>query len=186
MLATWHPYTRASFLCQWLQSDTGKHMLSSPPASPLPKYGRNRIRAGRRTKTQPKRVIRANVHGSHHHPHNEKRRHGGSLNRRSSSRSRSSHRDGSRQGKSNDGRRPSSFTRSCPILASASGHVTENSSSPPPASTRQSTASRSTSNLLRGAVAAAALFFSDSHTTFGADASPATKLAALRSRKSVA
>ena len=71
-------------------------------------------------------------HGSHHHPHNEKRRHGGSLNRRSSSRSRSSHRDGSRQGKSNDGRRPSSFTRSCPILASASGPVTENSSSPPP------------------------------------------------------
>ena len=107
-------------------------MLSSPPASPLPKYGRNRLRAGRRTKTQPKRVIRANVHGSHHHPHNEKRRHGGSLNRRSSSRSRSSHRDGSRQGKSNDGRRSSSFTRSCPILASVSGPVTENSSSPPP------------------------------------------------------
>ena len=62
MLATWHPYTRASFLCQWLKSDTGKRMLSSPPASPLPKYGRNRIRAGRRTKTQPKRVIRTNVY----------------------------------------------------------------------------------------------------------------------------
>ena len=54
MLATWHPYTRASILCQWLQSDTGERMLSSPPASPLPKYGRNRIRAGRRTKIQPK------------------------------------------------------------------------------------------------------------------------------------
>ena len=56
-----HPYTRASFLCQCLQADIGKRMLSSPPASPLPKYGRNRIRAGRRTKTQPKKVIRANV-----------------------------------------------------------------------------------------------------------------------------
>ena len=30
MLATWHPYTRASFLCQCLQSDTGKRMLPSP------------------------------------------------------------------------------------------------------------------------------------------------------------
>ena len=36
-------------------------MLSSPPASLLPKYGRNRIRAGRRTKTQLKRVIQASV-----------------------------------------------------------------------------------------------------------------------------
>ena len=70
MLATWHPYTRASFLCQWLQSDTGKCMLSSPPASPLPKYGRNRVRAGRRTKTQPKRVIRANVCLVRHPCHN--------------------------------------------------------------------------------------------------------------------
>ena len=70
MLATWHPYTRASFLCQWLQSDTGKRMLSSPPASPLPKYGRNRIRAGRRTKTQPKGVIRANVCLVRHPCHN--------------------------------------------------------------------------------------------------------------------
>ena len=70
MLATWHPYTRASILCQWLQSDTGKRMLSSPPASPLPKYGRNRVRAGRRTKTQPKRVIRANVCLVRHPCHN--------------------------------------------------------------------------------------------------------------------
>ena len=70
MLATWHPYTRASFLCQWLQSDIGKHMLSSPPASPLPKYGRNRVRAGQRTKTQPKRVIRANVCLVRHPCHN--------------------------------------------------------------------------------------------------------------------
>ena len=61
MLATWHPYTRAPFLCQCLQADIGKRMLSSPQASLLPKYGRNRIRAGRRTKTQLKRVIRANV-----------------------------------------------------------------------------------------------------------------------------
>ena len=70
MLATWNPYTRASFLCQCLQVDTGKCMLSSPPASPLPKYGRNRIRAGRRTKTQPKRVIRANVCLVRHPCHN--------------------------------------------------------------------------------------------------------------------
>ena len=70
MLATWHPYTRASFLCQWLQSDTGKRMLSSPPASPLPKYGRNRIRAGQRTKTQPNIVIRANVCLVRHPCHN--------------------------------------------------------------------------------------------------------------------
>ena len=65
-----HPYTRASILCQWLQSDTGKRMMSSPPASPLPKYGRNRIRAGRRTKTQPKREIRANVCLVRHPCHN--------------------------------------------------------------------------------------------------------------------
>ena len=45
-------------------------MLSSPLASPLPKYGRNRIRAGRRTKTQPKRVIRANVCLVRHPCHN--------------------------------------------------------------------------------------------------------------------
>ena len=70
MLATWHPYTRASFLCQSLQSDTGKRMLSSPPAVPLPKFGRNRVRAGRRTKTQPKRVIRANVCLVRHPCHN--------------------------------------------------------------------------------------------------------------------
>ena len=70
MLATWHPYTRASFLCQWLESDIGKRMLSSPQAPPLPKYGRNRIRAGRRTKTQPKRVIRANVCLVRHPCHN--------------------------------------------------------------------------------------------------------------------
>ena len=56
-----HPYTRDLFLYQSSQADIGKRMLSSPPASLLPKYGRNRIRAGRRTKTQPKRVIRANV-----------------------------------------------------------------------------------------------------------------------------
>ena len=61
MVTLRHPYTRVSFLCQCLQADIGKRMLSSPPASPLPKYGRNRIRAGRRTKTQSKRVIRANV-----------------------------------------------------------------------------------------------------------------------------
>ena len=70
MLTLRHPFTRASFLCQGLQSDTGKRMLSSPPASPLPKYGRNRIRAGRRTKTQPKRVIRANVCLVRHPCHN--------------------------------------------------------------------------------------------------------------------
>ena len=52
-----HPYTRVSFLHQSLQTDIGKRMLSSPPASLLPRYGRNRIRAGRRTKTQLKRVI---------------------------------------------------------------------------------------------------------------------------------
>ena len=70
MLTLRHPYTRASFLCQCLESDIGKRMLSSPPASPLPKYGRNRIRAGRRTKTQPKRVIRANVCLVRHPCHN--------------------------------------------------------------------------------------------------------------------
>ena len=56
-----HPYTRDLFLHQSLQADIGKRMLSSPPASLLPRYGRNRIRAGRRTKTQLKRVIQANV-----------------------------------------------------------------------------------------------------------------------------
>ena len=56
-----HPYNRAIFLCHRLQFDIGKRMLSSPPASPLPKYARNRIRAGRRTKIQPKRVIQASV-----------------------------------------------------------------------------------------------------------------------------
>ena len=61
MLTTWCPYTQASFLCQRLQSDVGKRMLSSPPASLLPRYGRNRIRAGRRAKTQLKRVIQANA-----------------------------------------------------------------------------------------------------------------------------
>ena len=50
MLTTWHPYTRVTFLCQMLQSDIGKRTLSLPPASLLPKYGRNRIRAGRRTR----------------------------------------------------------------------------------------------------------------------------------------
>ena len=40
---------------------TMNYMLSPPPASLLPRYGRNRIRAGRRTKTQLKRVIQANV-----------------------------------------------------------------------------------------------------------------------------
>ena len=61
MLSLRHPYTRASFLCKCLQADIGRRMLSSPPASLLPKYGRNRMRVGRRTKTQPKKVIRANV-----------------------------------------------------------------------------------------------------------------------------
>ena len=70
MLATWHPYIRASFLCQWLQSDTGNRILSSPPASPLLKYGRNRITAGRRTKTQPKKVSPANVCLVRHPCHN--------------------------------------------------------------------------------------------------------------------
>ena len=45
-------------------------MLSSPPALPLPKYGRNRVRAGQRNKTQPKRVIRANVCLVRHPCHN--------------------------------------------------------------------------------------------------------------------
>ena len=49
-----HPYTRDLFLHQSLQADIGKRMLSSPPASLLPRYGRNRIRAGRQTKTQLK------------------------------------------------------------------------------------------------------------------------------------
>ena len=70
MLTTWHPYTRATFLCQGLQSDIGKRMHVSPPASPLSKYGRNRVRAGRRTKTQSKRVIRANVCLVRHPCHN--------------------------------------------------------------------------------------------------------------------
>ena len=61
MLTTWHPYTQASFSCQCLQVDIGKRMLPSPPASLLSKYGRNRIKAKRRTKTQLKRMIRANV-----------------------------------------------------------------------------------------------------------------------------
>ena len=56
-----HPYTRDLFLYQSLQADIGKRMLSSPPASLLPRYGRNRIRAGRWTKTRLKRVIQANV-----------------------------------------------------------------------------------------------------------------------------
>ena len=56
-----HPCTRVSFLHQRLQADIGKRMLSSPPASLLPRDGHNRIRAGRRTKTQLKRVIQANV-----------------------------------------------------------------------------------------------------------------------------
>ena len=59
-----HSYVRGYNLTQ------EKRMLSSPPASPLPKYGRNRIRAGRRTKTQPKRVIRANVCLVRHPCHN--------------------------------------------------------------------------------------------------------------------
>ena len=70
MLTLRHPYTRASFLCQGLQSDTGKCMLASPPASPLPKYGRNRIMAGRRSKTQLKRVIWADVCLVRHPCHN--------------------------------------------------------------------------------------------------------------------
>merc|ERR1712086_272921 len=37
---------------------------------PLPKFGRNQVRAGRRTKTQPKRVIRANVCLVRHPCHN--------------------------------------------------------------------------------------------------------------------
>ena len=61
MLSLRHLYTRDFFICQSLQADIGKRMLSSPPASLLPRYGRNRIRAGRRTKTQLKRVIQANV-----------------------------------------------------------------------------------------------------------------------------
>jgi hypothetical protein len=61
MLTLRHPYTRATFLCQMLQSDVGKRMLSSPPASLLPKYRRNQIRAGRRTKTRLKSVTQANV-----------------------------------------------------------------------------------------------------------------------------
>ena len=36
MLATWHLYTRASILCQWLESDIGKRMLSSPPVCLYP------------------------------------------------------------------------------------------------------------------------------------------------------
>ena len=56
-----HPYTRASFLSQSLQADIGKHMLSSPPASLLPEYNRNRIRPGRRTKARLKSVTQANV-----------------------------------------------------------------------------------------------------------------------------
>ena len=56
-----HPFTRVSFLRQSLQADIGKRILSSPPASLLPRYDRNRIRAGRRTKTRLKGVIQANV-----------------------------------------------------------------------------------------------------------------------------
>ena len=61
MLTTWHPYTQATFSSQSLQADIGKRMLPSPPSSLLPRYGRNRIRAGRRTKTRLKRVIQSNV-----------------------------------------------------------------------------------------------------------------------------
>ena len=56
-----HPCTRVSFLHQSLHADIRKRMLSSLPASLLPRYGRNRIRAGRRTNTQLKGVTQANV-----------------------------------------------------------------------------------------------------------------------------
>ena len=61
MLTTRHPYTRDLFLYLSCKSRYRKCMLSSPPASLLPRYGRNRIRAGRRTKAQLKRGIEANV-----------------------------------------------------------------------------------------------------------------------------
>ena len=35
-----------------LTTDIGKRMLSSPPASPLPKFDRNEFRAGRLTMTE--------------------------------------------------------------------------------------------------------------------------------------
>ena len=56
------PYTRDLFLHQGLQADIGKRMLSSPPASLLPRYGRNRIKAWRRTKTHLKKVVQADVY----------------------------------------------------------------------------------------------------------------------------
>ena len=59
MLSLRHPFTRDLFIHQSLQADIGKRMLASPPASLLSRYGRNRIRAGRRTKTQMKRVIQS-------------------------------------------------------------------------------------------------------------------------------
>ena len=59
MLSIRHPCTRGLFIHQSLQADIGKRMLPSPPTSLLPKYGRNRIRAGRRIKTRLKRVIQA-------------------------------------------------------------------------------------------------------------------------------
>jgi len=61
MLTTWHSFTRDLFIYQSCKSRYRKCMLSSPPALLLPRYGRNRIRAARRTKTQLKRVIQANV-----------------------------------------------------------------------------------------------------------------------------
>ena len=50
-LAEIHSYIRV------FKTDIGKRMLSSPPASLLPRFGRNQFRAGRQTKT----AFRANA-----------------------------------------------------------------------------------------------------------------------------